>query len=203
MTSEPLRPLAGVEVGDRRRQQQQRRGEDRRDDARGVELERQMRGLALEHAVADLALGILDQQPALRALHEHDEGDHHDRHHDDDQDQAGGQRALAAEFEHAGDGRGQFGDDAGHDDQRDAVADAARGDLLAEPHQEHGAAGQRDRGRNAEEIAGLGHRAARAFEADRDAISLECRQHHGEIAGVLVDDLAALLALFLKLFKCR
>ena len=35
-----------------------------------------MRGLPLEHAVADLALGVLDQQPALRALHEDDEGDH-------------------------------------------------------------------------------------------------------------------------------
>ncbi|MEI9925371.1 MAG: hypothetical protein WDN50_19565 [Bradyrhizobium sp.] len=31
---------------------------------------------------------------------------------------------------------------------------AARGDLLAEPHQEHGAAGQRDRGRHPEEHAG-------------------------------------------------
>jgi hypothetical protein len=29
-----------------------------------------------EHPVADLALGILDQQPALRALDEHDERDH-------------------------------------------------------------------------------------------------------------------------------
>ena len=43
------------------------------------------------------------------------------------------------------DGRGQVGDDAGEDDQRDAVADAARRDLLAQPHQEHGAADQRDR----------------------------------------------------------
>ena len=86
---EPLRTLAGVEVGDRGRQQQQRRREDRRDDARGVELERQMRGLALEHAIADLTFGILDQQPALRALHEHDESDH--RHHRDQhhQDQTG------------------------------------------------------------------------------------------------------------------
>ncbi len=62
-----------------------------------------MRGLALEHLVADLALRILDQQAALRALHEHDEGDDGHRHHDDDQNQAGGQRALTAEFEHAGD----------------------------------------------------------------------------------------------------
>ena len=34
---------------------------------------------------------------------------------------------------------GRAGDDAGEDDQRDAVADAALGDLLAEPHDERGA----------------------------------------------------------------
>ena len=39
---------------------------------------------------------------------------------------------------------GSSRDDADEDDQRDAVADAARGDLLAEPHQEHRAADQRD-----------------------------------------------------------
>src|SRR4029077_20628536 len=86
---------------DRGRQQQQRRGEDRRNDARGVELQRQMRGLALEHAVADLAFRILDQEAALRALHEHDEGDDGDRHHQHDQDQAGRERALPAELEGA------------------------------------------------------------------------------------------------------
>ena len=52
-------------------------------------------------------------------------------------------------------------DDAGEDDQRDAVADAARGDLLAEPHQEHRAADQGDDGREAEEQAGIDHRRAR------------------------------------------
>ena len=65
------------------------------------------------------------------------------------------QRALAAEFQRAGDRVRQVGDDAGEDDQRDAVADAARGDLLAEPHQEHGAAGQRDHRREHEEQAGI------------------------------------------------
>ena len=39
-----------------------------------------MRGLSLEHLVADLALRILDQQPALRPLHEHNERDDGDRH---------------------------------------------------------------------------------------------------------------------------
>ena len=40
--------------------------------------------------------------------------------------------------------RRQRGHDAGEDDQRDAVADAALGDLLAEPHDEGGAGGERD-----------------------------------------------------------
>ena len=75
-------------------------------------------------------------------------------HHDDDrEDEAGRQRALTAEFERAGDRRRQARDDARQDDQRNAVADAARGDLLAEPHQEHGAAGERDDRRDAEEPA--------------------------------------------------
>ena len=69
----PEKPASG------RRQQQQRGGEDRRDDARGVELQRQVRGIALEHAVADLALRILDQQPALGALEEDDQADDRDR----------------------------------------------------------------------------------------------------------------------------
>ena len=45
-----------------------------------------------------------------------------------------------------GQGRRKLGDDAGHDDQRNAVAHAARGDLLAEPHEEDGAAGERHHG---------------------------------------------------------
>ena len=40
--------------------------------------------------------------------------------------------------------RRKAGDDAGEDQQRNAVADAALGDLLAEPHQEHRAGGEAD-----------------------------------------------------------
>ena len=39
---------------------------------------------------------------------------------------------------------------------------------------------------------------AGAFEADGDAVGLERGQHHGQIAGVLVDHLAARLALLLQ-----
>ena len=162
-----------------------------------------MRGLALEHLVADLALRILDQQPALRALHEHDEGDHGDRHHDHDQDQAGRQRALSAEFEHVGERGGQLGDDAGKDDQRNAVADAARGDLLAKPHQEHGAAGQRDRGGETEEQPGVADDIAGTFEAHRDAVGLERGEQHRQITGILVQRLAPGLAFLLQRLELR
>ena len=49
----------------------------------------------------------------------------------------------------------QARDNAGHDDQRDAVADAAAGDLLADPHQEQGAADQADGPGDVEQHAGL------------------------------------------------
>jgi hypothetical protein len=53
------------------------------------------------------------------------------------------------------------------------------------------------------EPARIAHHAARAFETDRDAVGLERGQQHREIAGVLVDRLAALLAFFLELLERR
>ncbi|CAD5267188.1 conserved hypothetical protein [Bosea sp. EC-HK365B] len=191
------------EASDRGRQQQQRRGEDRRDHAGGVELQRQERGLALIHAVADLALGVVDQQAALGALDEDHEGDDADRHHHDEQQQAGRDRALAAELERLRQLGREFGDDAGEDDHRRAVADAAAGDLLAEPEQEHGAADQRDRGRDQEERPRLQHEIARALQTDADAPGLEQRQHQRQIARVLVEDLAARLAFLLQRLEGR
>ena len=107
-------------------------------------------------------------------------------------------RALAAKLEGAGDRGRQIGHDAREDDQRGAVADAARGDLLAQPHQEHGAAGERDHGRDEEERTRSLNDGAGALQADRDAPGLEHGQHHREIAGVLVQDLAARLAFLLE-----
>ncbi len=69
------RQVAGVgEAGDGSRQKKKGRGKERRNNTGGVELERQMRGIALEHPRADLPLGILDQQPALGAFDKDDEG---------------------------------------------------------------------------------------------------------------------------------
>ena len=71
------------ETGDGRREQQQARREDRRDHARHVELERQMRGLALHHAATHLLLGVVDRDATLRTLDEHAEGGDTQHHHDE------------------------------------------------------------------------------------------------------------------------
>jgi len=72
-----------------------------------------------------------------------------------------------------------------------------------EPHQEHGAAGQRDRGGEAEKHAGIADDIAGAFEPDRDAVGLERGQDHREITGILVQCLAAGLAFLLQRFELR
>ena len=126
-----------------------------------------------------------------------------ERHDDDAEDHERRQLAGAAKLEHRRDARGQTGDDAGEDDERNAVADAARGDLLAKPHQEDRAAGQRDDGAGAEEQAGIGHEFRLPLEADGDAIGLQRGQDDGAVARVLVDLLAALLAFLLQLLEMR
>ena len=60
------------------RHQQQRRGEDRRDHAGGVDLHRQVAALLLHRPARGLALGILDQHAPLRPLHEADAQDQRD-----------------------------------------------------------------------------------------------------------------------------
>ena len=83
------------------------------------------------------------------------------------------------------------------------MANPARGDLLTKPHQEHGAAAQRDGGREAEEQAGIGDDVAGALEADGNAVGLERGENHREIAGVLVQRLATGLAFLLQRFELR
>src|SRR3546814_10184407 len=89
----------------------------------------------------------------LRALHETDERDEAQRDDDDSDDDQRRHSPGAALLEQADDRRRQMRDDARHDDQRNAVADTPAGDLLAKPHQEHGAADQRRHARDAEHQA--------------------------------------------------
>ena len=75
--------------------------------------------------------------------------------------------------------------------------------MLAEPHQEHRPAGERDDSADAEEPAGIRHYIARAFKANRDAVGLEGGQQHRQVARILIHHLAALLALLLELLERR
>ncbi len=92
---------------------------------------------------------------------------------------------------------GRAADDAGEDDEADAVADAPLGDELADPHQDDRARGQgRDLGQRLE---------ARQVERARQdvlrrqqgqhAVGLQDRHRDGQVAGVLVDLVAPELTL--------
>ncbi len=88
-------------------------------------------------------------------------------------------------------------DDAGEDDEADAVADPPLGDQLADPHQRDGAGGQgRDLGEGGEagEVEGPGQDAL-GVEQGEEPVGLEHRHRDGQVAGVLVDLVAAVLAL--------
>ena len=71
---------------DRRRERQNRRGEDHRDDAAGVHLQRNVRARSAVHPPADHALGVLHRDAAVPALDEHDRRDDERHQHDQEQD---------------------------------------------------------------------------------------------------------------------
>src|SRR5215472_7025707 len=166
-----------------------------------------MGGLAPEHLVAHLALGILNDDPPLGALEIDDEGDH--RHHDDgdQEDHPYLQRTRAGELERSDQGRGQPGHDAAEDDERGAVAHPALGDLLAQPHEEDGAGGERHDGGDVEEgSGGDDDRTAggtHGGEPVGDAEGLRRRQEDRQHAGILVDLLTPGFALLLDGFQAR
>ena len=78
-----LQPVDVDHARDGLRDGHHRAGEDDRDDAAGVEAQRQVGALPAVHAASDHPLGVLHRDPALGPLHPDDEGDH--QHHEDDQ----------------------------------------------------------------------------------------------------------------------
>ncbi len=139
---------------------------------------------------------------AQRALHEHHKGDHsghHDDHAQNHRSRDGTRTALGQELRQMA---GNLGHDADKDDQRDAVADAAGRDLLAQPLQEHCATDKGDDHRGAEEHPGLMREIA-VLKTDSQTPGLEERQQHRAITRILVDLFAALFALFFELLQRR
>ena len=194
------------ELRDRQREHQDRRREDRRDHAGRVQAQREVAHPALHHLATDDAARVLDRDAALRTLAEHDEAD--ERHHECQQHDGADQRELVGAhlLEERAECTRQAHDDAREDHQRDPVADAALGDLLAEPHDEGGARGERHRHHDAEAPAGNGHGALTelaVLERDREERALEQRDHHRRVAGPLRDLAAALIAFLLELLQRR
>ena len=145
---------------------------------------------------------VLDRDPSLALLDEDDRDDHRQRderhHHDED---------LVGIGPPGFDPAGQAGDDRGEDHQRDAVADPALGDQLAQPHQQRAARGQRDHdqqdfraGEAAEHVVAAGFGAEGPEEEDV-AEGLAEGQADGQVARVLGDLLLADLAFFLELLQ--
>ena len=100
--------------------------------------------------------------------------------------------------------RRQARQDAGEDEEREAVADLLLGHEFADPHQEHGAGrdGRHD-GHDVERV-GLGQDLElRLLEQLNQGERLEHGQRHGQIAGPLIDALLARFPVLLDLLKPR
>ena len=178
-------------------------GEDHRDHAGHVDPQRQVGLAALGHPAADHPFGVLDRDPPLALLDEHHRGDDADgdeRHdHPEHLIGVGPPRVDAV---------GDPGDDAGEDQQRDPVADPALGDQLADPHQQHGAGGQRD---HDQEDLGQGEVGDQrrpgllleAAEQEHVADRLGEGEPDGQVARVLGDPRLTDLALLLELLQRR
>ena len=166
-----------------------------------------MRAFAAGHLGAALAFRILDDDPALGAFDKNDEINDADRHHQQKNDKGGRQRPRSSQFQRPGKGARQVGDDAREDDQRDAVADPARRDLFAQPHQENGSADKGHHHLKTEKHSRIGHRRAggraHAFEAGGYAVGLKRRDEHGAVAGILVDLLTAGFAFLFQRLELR
>ena len=182
---------------------QNRGGENHRDHAARIHLERHMCGLTAHHAPADHALGVLHRDAALSALDQHNEG-HHRNHHQQDQRQRNGAPFLGDEDVgvDVADGVRQSHHDAGEDDERHAVADTAIADLLAQPHDEGRSGGERNDGQQHESDAGIQHDVAfHRLQPGGNAERLHHGEKDGEIPGPLRDLTPAQFAFFLQLFK--
>ena len=79
---------------------------------------------------------------------------------------------LASQFQRSGQCAGQLGDNTGKNNQRYAIADTARGNLLAKPHQKHRATNKRNHGAGAEKGARIHHHAFCTFQPYSNTVAL-------------------------------
>ena len=188
-------PARRQHVGEQDRQVEHRAGEDDRDHAALVHLERDVGALAAVHAPAHHPLGELHRDAPLALLDEHDGDQQHDRQGEQCDEE---RRALLGV--EPGAGAGERAHDRGEDQQRHAVADAALADELAHPHEQRGAGGEREHHddhrerrevRQDVEAGGVAtateQPTAAVVEQERQAGGLQQRDGHRQVAGPLGD----------------
>ena len=181
------------DVGQQHREVQHRAGEDDRDNAGLVDLERDVGGLAAVHASPDDALGELHRDAALTLLDGDDRNQQEQRERDDD-----GELDVAAFGTNRRAARGQARHDVGEDQDRHPLTDAALGDELAEPHDRGGTGGHRQHDeqhqrcvevRDQVEVGAVVRQEALAavVEHERQTGRLHDRQRDGEVTRGLRD----------------
>ncbi len=131
-----------------------------------------MRCIALEHAVTNLALRILDQKATLCTFNKDDDRNKRDSQNDNAKDQTCGQSARTAQFQRTGNSVWKVCDNTGENYERNTVTDTARSDLLTQPHQEHRATNERDDRRNQEHWSRICNDAVTRLKTNRNRVSL-------------------------------
>ncbi len=193
---------------------QQAAGENDRHDAGLIDAQRQVLPGAAIHAPAAHMLGALRGNAPLAQRDKHHARHHGQKHHGQQQQHFDAQLARSAAqlgrclAEQLSERARHAGQNARHDQQADAVADAELIDLLAQPHQEDGAGGHRQYGHH---LPANGQVAGVIEETVFDQMTLDQEaqvhpalpdtQDHGGIASVFVDFLAAAFAFFLQPFE--
>ena len=213
VVTNPLRRVGlRSEGGVKHRKVQNRRGEDDRDDAGLVHLQRNVGRRAAEHPAPDHPLRILHRDAPLALLDEdngcHDEqadGDHRAEH-----EPGVGLAGTVTGNLDGPQGIGEAGSDLGEDHDRHAIADTVLGDELTHPHDDRRACRHRqdhdddleDRGGVHDRQGAAGEQTSRGCQGD-EGRRLQQAEHQGEVTGVLGDLVLAGRALLLEGLQLR
>ena len=152
--------MAWKHLRDRAGQKHNRLGKYDRNHARGVDPQRNVRGLAAVNPPPDDALGVLHGNFA-QALGQQDHKGYYGEHERDEEnffndilaETAIDDKKLILLIDRVR----QLGDDADEDDQRNAVANTALRDLLTQPHDKDRAGSNRQHGRQCKANTRIGN----------------------------------------------